>query len=216
MKQYSTILFDLDGTIIDSAKGVIASVKYALSKFNITDTDEKTLFSFLGPPLQSSFSEIMGFSPKDTELAVTYYREYYTQKGIFEVTLYDGIDSVLRKLSEAGKTVVVCTSKPEVFAKKILEHLNIAEYFTLIAGATFDETRSEKSDIIKYALTALNANNRSDILMIGDRKFDIIGAKTIGVDSMGVLYGYGSLEELQGHGATYIAKTPEDITQMLL
>lgn len=213
---YQTILFDLDGTITDSAPGIINSAAYALNKFGIPVEDRSTLRRFIGPPLQQSFMQFYGLSADEGKLGIKYYREYYTAKGIFENALYDGIPELLGALKAAGKRVLLATSKPESFAVQILEHFGIAQYFDLIAGATLDEKRVEKPDVIAYALASAGITEVSQCVMVGDRKHDILGANQFGMDSVGVLYGYGDLAELAGTGATHIVESVTALGELLL
>ena len=212
---YDYLLFDLDGTVIDSGLGVTNSVMYALKKWGIEVEDRKKLYVFLGPPLVDSFSEHFGFSHEDSLKCVEYYREYYNEKGIFENIVYDGIVEVLVKAREMGKKTILATSKPEEYAKQILNHLGISKNFDFIAGATMDESRNEKAGVIRYALESLKINDMSKIVMIGDRKYDVIGAKEHGIETIGVLFGFGSEEELLLAGAKYIAPTPADILKFV-
>ena len=213
---YQTILFDLDGTITDSAPGIINSAAYALNKFGIPVEDRSTLRRFIGPPLQQSFMQFYGLSADEGKLGIKYYREYYTTKGIFENALYDGIPELLGALKAAGKRVLLATSKPEPFAVQILEHFGIAQYFDLIAGATLDEKRVEKPDVIAYALASAGITEVSQCVMVGDRKHDILGANQFGMDSVGVLYGYGDEAELAGAGATHIVEGVTALGELLL
>ena len=142
------------------------------------------------------------------------YREYYRDKGLFENTIYNGMEAVLKQLSEAGKTLLVATSKPEVFARRILEKLGIADYFTYIAGANLDGTRTKKAEVIAYALCEGGIEDGTKAVMVGDREYDIFGAREFGMDSIGVLFGYGSRGELEAAGATYIAESVEDIWEI--
>lgn len=216
MKNYKTILFDLDGTLTDSAIGIANSVQYALKKYNISVEDRKQLYCFVGPPLIDSFVKFFNFSEEKAREAVGYYREYYTEKGMLENTVYDGIEPMLQQLKESGATLLVATSKPEVFARQILSHFGLEKYFTFIGGSTLDETRVKKAEVIAYTLDACGITDFSEILMVGDREHDVIGAKTVGIDCIGVLFGYGSREELEQAGATYIAETVEDLQHQLL
>ena len=213
---YQTILFDLDGTITDSAPGIINSVAHALQKFGIPVEDRSTLRRFIGPPLQQSFMQFYGLSADEGKLGIKYYREYYTTKGIFENALYDGIPELLGALKAAGKRVLLATSKPEPFAVQILEHFGIAQYFDLIAGATLDEKRVEKPDVIAYALQCAGISDLTQCVMVGDRKHDILGANQFGMDSVGVLYGYGDMAELTGAGATHIVESVAALGELLL
>ncbi len=216
MKNYDVILFDLDGTLVDSGLGITNSVIYALKKYGIEVEDRTTLYKFVGPPLHKSFEMFYGFSPQKAMQAVEYYREYYREKGVFEVTVYDGVKTTLEKLANADKTIILTTSKPEFFAKQILEFLGLSKYFTLIAGANLDGTRTDKSEVISYALAECNVTDLSKVIIVGDREYDVIGAKEIGIDSMGVLYGYGSKAELTNAGATYLAISALDISEQLI
>ena len=212
---YDYLLFDLDGTVVDSGLGVTNSVMYALKKWGIEVENREKLYVFLGPPLVDSFSEHFGFSHEDSLRCVEYYREYYNEKGIFENTVYDGIVDVLVKAREMGKKIILATSKPEEYAKQILEHLGLLQYFDFVAGATMDESRNEKAGVIRYAVESLNINDVSKIVMIGDRKFDVIGAAEHGIDTIGVLFGFGDEDELLRAGAKYIAPTPADILKFI-
>jgi phosphoglycolate phosphatase len=209
-------LFDLDGTLTDPGVGITNSVAYALNKYNICVTNKAELYKFIGPPLWDSFEKYYGFTKEQAKRAVEYYREYYRDKGIFENMLYDGIKDLLIKMKNAGKTLVVATSKPEVFAKQILEYFNINNYFTYIAGSNLDGTRIKKDEVISYALKSSKVDDYASVVMVGDREYDIIGANEIGVNSIGVLYGYGNYEELSKAGATYIAGSIIEIGDIIL
>lgn len=213
---YQTILFDLDGTLTDPGEGITNSVAYALEKFEIKNEDRSQLYKFIGPPLKDSFMEFYGFSEEDALKAIAYYRERFREKGMFENMVYDGIVELLSKLKYAGKKLIVATSKPEEFTLTILKHFDLLQYFDYVAGATMDGSRSEKEEIIHYALEHCQIENLDETVMVGDRKFDILGAKANGIDSIGVLFGYGSLEELEIAGATYIVDSPEMVEKLVL
>ncbi len=214
-KKYNTVFFDLDGTVIDSGEGVSNSVLYALDKFGIKETKEKAL-KFIGPPLAESFKEFYGFSDEKATQGIEIYREYYREKGIFECYLYDGIVDLLKSLKKNGYTVVLCTSKPEAYAHKILEHFDIMKYFDYACGATMDEkTRATKDDVMKYAFETSGAKRESTI-MVGDRRFDINSANKFEIDSIGVAFGYGSREELENAGATYVFDSADEIEKLLI
>ncbi len=212
---YHTILFDLDGTLTDPGIGITNSVAYALEKYNIHVSDRSELYKFIGPPLRYSFETYYGFSKKDTEDAVAYYREYYSEKGIYENALYEGMAGLLRSLYDSGKQLLVATSKPEEFAVRILEYFDIKKYFSYVAGAGMDSTRGNKDEVIAYALELGNVSDRSSAVMVGDREYDILGAKKMGLDSIGVLFGYGSREELTAADATYIAENVSDLGNII-
>ena len=220
MNNFKYILFDLDGTITDSGEGITKAVQYALKHFGINVEDINELKKFVGPPLRDSYMKFYNFDEEKATEGIKVFREYYEEKGMFENSLYDGIVDVLKALKKSGKELIVATSKPEVHAKKILEHFNVDKYFTIIAGADFEETRG---DVIKYALdnfrNTLNDNevlNLSQVIMIGDREHDIIGAKENNIKAIGVLYGYGDVVELTQARASYIVSKPEDLLEILL
>ncbi len=215
MKSFDIILFDLDGTLTDPGEGITNSVAYALNKYGIINTDRTELYSFIGPPLYASFMKYYGFTEEQAHKAVDYYREYYTDKGIFENKLYVGIDNCLKSLYTSGKKLLVATSKPQIFAEKILSHFGIDKYFHIVAGATLDGSLIEKSDIIDHAFKS-SGLSKTSALMIGDRSFDILGAKAQGIASAGVLWGYGDIDELENAGADIIFKRVEDIEKFLL
>lgn len=212
---YKYVLFDLDGTLTDSREGIINSVKYALAKYGILDKDEMKLNNFLGPPLIDSFKSFYDFSDEQADEAVLFYREYFNSKGIFENKVYDGIVELLESLNEIDKILIVATSKPEPFTKKILNHFNLEKYFAFFVGSNLNNSRKDKDEIIDYALKKGNVCDLSQAIMIGDRKHDIIGANKIMIDSIGVLYGYGDFQELKSAGATYIAKNTQEIFNIL-
>ena len=212
---YKNILFDLDGTLTDPGIGITNSVLYALKKFGIEVEDRTVLYKFIGPPLKDSFEKYYGFSEAESDLAVKYYREYFRVKGIYENEPYNGIKELLTELKNRNKSIILATSKPEEFAIEILKHFDLYEYFDFIAGATMDERRNKKDEIILYALDSCNITDLSSTIMVGDREYDILGAKRAGLDSIGVLYGYGDYEELQSAGATYIAESVEDVLKVI-
>ncbi|MFI3102437.1 HAD family hydrolase [Streptococcus suis] len=212
---YQTILFDLDGTLTDSGQGILNSVAYALEKMGIEEPDTANLNRFIGPPLYESFSRFYQLSPEDTQSAVDAFRVYFKEKGMFENQLYPGIIPLLEELRTAGKTLIIATSKPEIFAKQILEHFGIAHYFDVIAGASLDSSRISKADVIGYAINQLEAFPKHAV-MIGDREHDIEGARMHQLPAIGVLYGYGSKQEFEKAGATMIVETVQDLKRVLL
>jgi len=213
---YHTILFDLDGTLTDPAEGITNSVAYALEKFGIASPGKAALLKFIGPPLWDSFEMFAGLSQADANRAVAYYREYYGEKGMFENILYPGIPELLQKLKAAGKTLLVATSKLDIAAEGVLKYFNLDGYFSFVGGSNLDGSRSKKSDVIAYALKEGGISDRTTAIMVGDREHDIIGARAQGLDSLGVLYGYGDLEELEAAGADYIVSTVEEIGDVLI
>ena len=213
---FEYILFDLDGTITDSGEGITKSVQYALKFFNISVDNLEDLRKFIGPPLKESFKEYYKFDEEKANLALVKYREYYADKGIYENNLYDGIIEFLDALKKNGKTIVLATSKPEVYAKEILKYFKIDKYFTFVAGSDFEETRVKKGDVIKYALEGAKISDLSKAIMIGDREHDIIGAKENNIKSIGVLYGFGDVIELTQARAEYIASNIKELLNILL
>ncbi len=215
MKNYDVILFDLDGTLTDSSPGIINSIIYALKKYNIAVDDTSELRKFLGPPLHESFKEFYGFDDDKAMEATLYYREYFSTRGLLENEVYNDIPSLLQILAGKGKRLIVATSKPQEFTNKIMDHFDLTKYFEFIAGSNMDGTRSKKSEVIEYALHECQITDKSKTVMVGDRMHDIIGAKTIGIDSIGVEYGYGDYDELNSAGATYIAKTVDELKNII-
>lgn len=212
---YKYVLFDLDGTLTNPEIGITSSVIYALEKFGIKVEDRKELLPFIGPPLTYSFETFYGLSKEDSELAVKYYRERFSVKGLYENEVYDGVEKMLQTLKDRRKILVIATSKPEEFTLKILEHFDLLKYFDYIAGATMDGSRGEKADVIRYAIEISGIEDKSQAIMIGDRHYDICGAKENGLDSMGVLFGFGDYEELTKAGADYIAESVVDILKYI-
>lgn len=208
---YKYIFFDLDGTLTDPGEGITKSVEYALNKYGIQVEDRTSLYKFIGPPLTDSFSEFYGFSEEKAVEAVSFYREYFGVTGLFENEVYDGIVSVLETLKEKGLHLLVATSKPEEYSVRILEKFDLIKYFDFVCGATMSGSRVKKADIIAYALESAGVEDKSTVLMIGDRHHDIDGAKINGLASMGVTYGYGDRAELEEAGADYIIDSPEEI-----
>ena len=216
-KPFSTkqaILFDLDGTLTDPKEGITKSVAYALAQEGIMVHDLDTLCPFIGPPLKEMFMSQYGFNEAKAELAIANYRVYFKKQGMFENIAYPGIKELLALLCKQGKALYVATSKPTVFAKEILAHFHLASYFTDICGSEFDGTRSKKADVIRYVLKQ-HQLCVSDCVMIGDRKHDILGAKENDMASIGVLYGYGSLEELRNAQADAIVASIQDLQDIL-
>lgn len=213
---YTHIFFDLDGTITDPKEGITNSVAYALAAFGIRE-DPDRLTPFIGPPLTDSFMEFYHFDLPTAQKAVEKYREYFSKTGIFENRVFPGTLPLLARLKEAGKTVCLATSKPEVFARQILEHFHIDGYFDEIVGSCLDGTRTKKGEVIAEVFRRLGdvCPDKASCVMVGDRLHDIAGARENGLDSIGVTFGYGSEEELSSAGATYIAHSFEELSQLL-
>ncbi|MEE0946678.1 MAG: HAD-IA family hydrolase [Acutalibacteraceae bacterium] len=215
-KTFETILFDLDGTLTDPSVGITNSVAYSLLYYGIKVEDKRTLECFIGPPLFASFEKFYGFSKEKAIEAVEKYREYFRDKGIFENRLYDGTVELLKELKEKGKKIVLATSKPEIFALRILEYFHLYEYFDIVVGSTLDGSLINKEDIIRVALSKLSGADRGKCIMIGDRSHDIIGARRNGIKSIGVLYGFGSREELSAQKPDYLAENFEEIKKIII
>lgn len=199
------ILFDLDGTLTDPFLGITRSVAYSLKSFGIEVDDLETLKPFIGPPLDVSFREYYHMDEAQSWKAVEKYREYFSKKGLFENKVYEGIEDFLQLLLNMDMKLYVCTSKPEVFAKEILDHFSLTPYFTGIYGATLDGSLKNKGDVIAHCIKQEQLNIQ-DCMMVGDRQHDIVGAHQNQIPCIGVLYGYGSLEEFQEYHCDYIAK----------
>lgn len=199
------ILFDLDGTLTDPFLGITRSVAYSLKSFGIEVDDLETLKPFIGPPLDVSFREYYHMDEAQSWKAVEKYREYFSKKGLFENKVYEGMEDFLQSLLNMDMKLYVCTSKPEVFAKEILDHFSLTPYFTGIYGATLDGSLKNKGDVIAHCIKQEQLNIQ-DCMMVGDRQHDIVGAHQNQIPCIGVLYGYGSLEEFQEYHCDYIAK----------
>ena len=209
------LLFDLDGTLTDSGPGIMHAAQTALDSFGITGLSEQALRQFVGPPLVESFMKYYGFDREQARASVEIYREYFEDKGMFENAVYPGIPELLDGLKKDGYKLYVATSKPEQYSVKIIEHFGLAEYFEMVGGADMNETRVHKGDVIRYVMESCGFTDSSEIVMVGDRENDMNGAKQNHMESVGVLYGYGSREELENSGASHIAKTVEELGKVL-
>jgi len=216
MKNKKFIFFDLDGTLTDPGLGITNSVMHALTYYNIKVDDRRELYPFIGPPLVDSFMKYYGFTREQGIEAVEHYREYYRDRGVYEATVYDGIPELLSNLKIAGKTLIVASSKPEEFVIKVLKHFDLYKYFDCVAGATMDTGRVKKDDIIAYAMEKFKINDPNDVIMIGDREFDVLGGKKFGMKTVGVLFGYGGLAELTAAGADKIVEDTKELYSVLL
>lgn len=216
MNQYEYLLFDLDGTLTDSGDGIINSVLHALKKRGIETQDRASLRVFVGPPLLDSFAQYYGMDREEGMKAIADYREYFTDRGWKENSVYDGILDMLRKLKAAGKHLYIATSKPEPFAKQIAEYFGFASYFDGIVGSTLDEKITGKGQVISLVLEQIGAAGMGKTVMIGDREHDVNGAKENQLPCIGVLYGYGDRPELEAAGAVEICESVEALTELLL
>ena len=216
---FTTILFDLDGTLTDPKPGITKSVQYALAHFGIEEEDLDTLEPFIGPPLQDSFREFYGMDEKQAWEAVEKYRERFAQVGWSENALYPGIDGMLARLKASGCLLGVASSKPEYFVKKILDHFHVAQYFDVALGSEMDGSRSKKEEVIREALLRLGVEtgfSREGTVMVGDRLFDVEGAREMGLPCIGVSFGYAAPGELEESGAVQIADSVEELERILL
>ena len=230
MKKY--VLFDLDGTLTDPMVGITTCVQYALAAAGIEEPDLQKLTTFIGPPLKQSFMEFYGFSDEKAEQAVEKYRERFKDVGIFENEVYEGIPKLLSSLKKEGMLLSVASSKPEVFVKRILTHFSIDSYFDAVVGSELDGRRTDKKAVVAEALrrlyekdaetaeiegtALLDAAKRKCTYLVGDRKFDIIGAKAEDVISVGVTYGYGSEEELLAEKPDFLAHSVDELKEILM
>lgn len=210
------ILLDLDGTITDPMVGITRSVEYALNHFGIQVNDIRELCPFIGPPLLDSFREFYHFTDEQAQEAILKYRERFADTGIYENVLYEGMREFLEDAVKQGHTLMLATSKPTVFAKRILKYFDITHYFSFVAGSGLDGSFYTKTDVIRHVLDSNSLTDVSSIVMVGDRKHDIIGAKATGINSIGVLYGYGNREELEQAGADSIVESIKELRSLLL
>ncbi len=210
------ILFDLDGTLTDPKEGITKSVQHALRAYGIEEPDLEALCPFIGPPLTESFMEFYGFSEADARAAIPHFHEYFVGRGIFENRPYEGIHDMLEGLCRDGFTLAVATSKPEVFAEQILKHFGLRRYFKLVGGADMEEKRVKKGEVIAWTLKRLGVDpEKTPVIMVGDRRHDVAGAKENGLLCAGVLFGYGSREELLEAGVDYLAESVEKLGEIL-
>lgn len=216
--KYNKLIFDLDGTLIDSGEGITNAVKYALEKLNMEIPDWEVLRSFIGPPLTNRFMELYGFTVEESKQAVVYFQEYYKTKGLYETSLYPGIKEMLSGLREHGIRLMIATSKPERFARKIALNLGIDTYFEYIGGSCEDGIRDSKQEVLEYVLEhcSVTEEEYGEVLMVGDRKYDVEGARVFGIQTMGVSYGFGTAEELNEAGAIEIAATTGEVLQKVI
>lgn len=219
MKKY--YLFDLDGTLTDPRIGITTCVQYALQSFGIDEPELDKLEPFIGPPLRDSFMEFYGLSEEQAQRAIEKYRERFQDIGIFENEIYMGIPHVLKTLQSKGFFLAVASSKPEEYVLRILDHFNIRQYFAVVVGSEMDGQRVEKPEVVREALRRLGEAagaevQPDEVYMIGDRKFDIEGAHELGIEGVGVTYGYGGMEELKAAHADYIVQSVPELEKFLL
>ena len=215
---YNYILFDLDGTLTNSKEGITKCVQYALKYFGIDEPDLDKLNCFIGPPLLDGFMEYYGFNEAKSRIAVNKYREKFSEVGLFQNEVYDGIEGLLEELISKGKVLAVATSKPEIFTERILEKFNLKKYFKVVVGSELDGTRNDKGEVIRAVIRQLGLSKSalSKTIMVGDRKHDILGAKSCDIDSIGVEFGFAEENELKLAGADYIVDSVEELRDFLI
>lgn len=215
-KEYRHIIFDLDGTISDPKIGIINSVKYAIEKMNLKSLSDQELETFIGPPLGASFKEYFKLDDEGIAKAVAFFREYFSEKGIFENTLYPYIPQLLLEIANQGKQAYIATSKPTHFAKQIVEHFKINIYFADVEGSMMNTPDEEKSAVLNRLIERNPEITSENAVMIGDRKYDIKAAQEHQIDTIGAVYGYGEKDELEDAGAFFFAKNIDEISSIIL
>jgi phosphoglycolate phosphatase len=216
IKGFEYIFFDLDGTLGDPEHGLVASFEYGLGKMGVTWEDRSELKRFIGPPLYTEWQEVYGFTPEQSSLALDYFAEYYQVYGWWDDKMYGGVPEMLERLKSAGKKIILATSKPEVYARKILDLFGISGYFDFIAGAIADKIRDKKWEVLDYAYTSVGSPEKEKCIMVGDRKYDAEGAKICGISALGVSYGHGTVEELSRADFVRIAASPAEVADILV
>ena len=213
--KYKNIIFDLDGTVTDSKPGIVKGVQYALHCYGIDEPDLDKLTSFVGPPLYKSFMNYLGCPEDEAKEVVECYREYYAETGLYENALYDGIEALLYALKEKGRRLLIASSKPRLYVKRILSYFRVMRYFDIVEGSELDSKRTDKAELLSYVLDKWNLK-AEECVMVGDREHDVLGAKANGMDSIAVGYGYGSEDELSKAGPTYFFPTIEELKKFFL
>lgn len=211
---YDIIIFDMDGTLIDSVRGIVNCVQYSALKMGREQFDFEKLKFIPGTVLKESLSELYGYNSDEVDKAAEIWRERYRKKGMYEMEVYKGIHEMLVGLKKKGKIICTATCKIQDFAFKILESEKLDQYFDYIGGVDFEYTRVNKSDVISHVLNEIGCKDKSRAILIGDRKYDVSGAKETGIDCLGVLYGYGDKEELELAGADYLVESVEEILEL--
>ena len=209
---YKAIFFDLDGTLTESGEGITKSVQYALEKLGKPEEDLDKLRVFIGPPLMEQFMKYADVDETEARRAVEYYRERYAVKGIFENRPYDGVENLLRELKGRGYILAVASSKPEYYVTKILDYFNLSSYFEVVVGSEMNGARTSKTEVIEEALKRLNmSDRRKEVLMVGDKELDVLGARAAGLACVAVGYGYGTKEELPAAQPLKIVASIEEL-----
>lgn len=211
--RYKAIFFDLDGTLTNPEEGILNSIEYAANYYGVP-TVRENLKKYIGPPLVDTFKELLGGDEKLAMEAVEKYREYFAPKGLYENRIYPNVPQTLKKLKESGYVLCTASSKPQLFVDTILEHFDIKKYFDYVGGATMDETISKKEDVINFVLKETGFEPK-EVLMVGDRMYDLAGAKEFGMDAVGVLYGFGSRQELSVYENIALIDSIEELIEVL-
>ena len=206
------VLFDLDGTLVDSKPGIFAAIRYTFRELQLPELSEEDMDRFIGPSIGSSFRNVCGFSDEETEQAIELFRAYYREKGLYECTVYPGLTRLLQILKEENRKVALSTKKPEIFARQILANKGILSYFDAISGADYADQTEHKDNIVRSAAQKLPV---SECVLLGDTRFDCIGASMVGMDCIGVLYGYGTWQELCDNGAAALAENARELSVLL-
>lgn len=212
---YDIILFDLDGTLTDPLAGIMDSLRYALRKLGLGEAEDDQLRLFIGPPMADSFRDLFGLDEETTREAIQFYREHHVAEGLFLNTVFPDVPELLELLCQRGKTLCVATTKYTGFAQQVLDYFDLSKYFTLVAGGNYDGTRTGKAELIAFTLQSLHVADKSRVVMIGDRKYDITGAKENGITAVAVTYGYGSVEELQSVAPDFTFNSVAELTGFL-
>ena len=215
---FDIIIFDYDGTLVETKLGIMRCAKYALEKMGIPVPDFEALNSFVGPPLFQQFRDFAGLEGEQLDLAVEHYRARYTEKGMYETRVFPGIPALLAALKAAGRTLAVATSKASFYAEKMLENDDLLQYFHAVIGCELDGSRAAKTELLDalFSRLDLTTEDRARAVMIGDRMYDIDGAKARGLRSIGVRWGSAAAGELEAHGADWIVDSPEQLGRLLL
>lgn len=208
--QKDYIFFDFDGTLVDTSSGIFDSLRYAFDKMGEPALTNRQMRKYIGPPLEWSFVNYNHMSKENAKLTAEHFRVNYAKKGVLMHSLYPDIDKMLKALKKKGKSLAVATSKPEDFAVKILKSYNLFNYFDVVSGATFDGTRNSKKEVLIHAVNLINPTSLKKCVLIGDTKNDVIGANEVGMDCIGILYGFGTKDELLDAGAIAVADTPTE------
>ena len=219
-KKYDVIAFDLDGTLSDPARGLIQGFVYCFKKLGLPYENEESLRKYIGPSLYDEWQEDFGFTPDEANYAIEIFREYYNIYGWWDNVMYDGIPEMLKALKQSGKKVVLATSKPLDTAKKVLDLFGLTEYFDFIGGAVSHQN-DQKWQVLNWSLSSVGVDltdteSLAKCILVGDRKYDAEGAKICGIDSMGVLYGHGTKDEIESSGFTILVNSVSDIAKALI